>query len=146
MFLGGKFIFGKRFSFLGMLLGKFKRQKGRFSMRKKSYKGKCIKRTIEKSSDVCRTYDSVQLSALDFLNDCDEIKEIRCNVPLDSVETKEYTTDFLCVKIDGDLMVRECTFRKLLQKPLTAKLLDLSRVYWLRHGVSDWGIIIDAEK
>lgn len=115
-------------------------------MRKKSYKGKCIKRTIKKSSDVCRTYDSVQLSALDFLNDCGEIKEIRCNVTLDSVETKEYTTDFLCVKIDGDLMVRECTFRKLLQKPLTAKLLDLSRVYWLRHGVSDWGIIIDAEK
>ena len=43
-------------------------------------------------------------------------------------------------------MVMECVQRKYLQKPMTVKLLDISRDYWLKHGVSDWGIVIDAEK
>lgn len=42
-------------------------------------------------------------------------------------------------------MVRECVFRKFLMKPLTVKLLDASREYWLRHGVTDWGLVIDEE-
>jgi hypothetical protein len=37
-------------------------------------------------------------------------------------------------------------FRKHLTKPMTVNLLDASREYWLRHGVSDWGIVIDEEK
>ena len=48
-------------------------------------------------------------------------------------------------KADGDLMVRECVFRKFLTKPMTVKLLDASRDYWLNHGVSDWGMVIDEE-
>ena len=43
-------------------------------------------------------------------------------------------------------MVRECVFRKFLTKPMTVKLLDASRDYWLKHGVSDWGVVIDEEK
>ena len=42
-------------------------------------------------------------------------------------------------------MVRECIERKLLQKPMTIRLLDCSREYWKTHGVSDWGIVIDEE-
>ena len=42
-------------------------------------------------------------------------------------------------------MVRECVFRKFLKKPMTVKLLDASRDYWLNHGVSDWGLVIDEE-
>ncbi len=42
-------------------------------------------------------------------------------------------------------MVRECVFRKFLMKPMTVKLLDASREYWLRHGVMDWGVVIDEE-
>ena len=42
-------------------------------------------------------------------------------------------------------MVRECVFRKYLMKPKTVKLLDASREYWFRKGISDWGLIIDAE-
>ena len=44
------------------------------------------------------------------------------------------------------MMVRECVQRKHLMKPMTVKLLDDSREYWLRHGVSDWGLVIDEEK
>lgn len=29
---------------------------------------------------------------------------------------------------------------------MTVKLLDISREYWLSRGVSDWGLVVDAEK
>jgi hypothetical protein len=43
-------------------------------------------------------------------------------------------------------MVRECVFRKKLSLPRTCKLLDLSREYWRRRGIEDWGIVVEAEK
>ena len=114
-------------------------------MRKKNFKGRCEKRKIGKCADVCRTYDAIQYTCADLLQACDEVAEIRCNVLLDGMTDGEYTSDFVCVKSDGDLMVRECVFRKFLMKPLTVKLLDNSREYWLRHGVTDWGLVIDEE-
>ena len=114
-------------------------------MRKKNFKGRCEKRLIDKCAEVCRTYDVVQYACADLLQADDGIKEIRCNVLLDGLDIGEYTSDFVCVKSDGDLMVRECVFRRLLMKPLTVKLLDTSRDYWLRHGVTDWGLVIDEE-
>lgn len=115
-------------------------------MRKKGYKGRCQKRTLSKSKDICRTYDEIQYAYADILQNDNEIKEIRCNVLLEGLAEGEYTSDFVCVKISGDLIVRECVYRKFLAKPMTVKLLDASREYWLRHGVSDWGIVIDEEK
>lgn len=114
-------------------------------MRKKNFKGRCEKRMIEKCGEVCKTYDAIQYAYADLLQANDEIKEIRCNVLLDGLDAGEYTSDFVCVKSDGDLMVRECVFRKFLMKPMTVKLLDASREYWLRHGVMDWGVVIDEE-
>lgn len=114
-------------------------------MRKKNFKGRCEKRKIDKCAGVCRTYDAIQYAYADLLQASDEIKEIRCNVPLDGLDIGEYTSDFVCTKANGDLMVRECVFRKFLMKPLTVKLLDASREYWLRHGVIDWGLVIDEE-
>lgn len=115
-------------------------------MRKKGYKGRCEKRVLDKCKGVCRTYDAIQAAYADILQACDEVKEIRCNVLLEGFAEGEYTTDFVCVKTDDDLMVRECVFRKLLMKPRTVRLLDASREYWLRHGVTDWGLVIDAEE
>lgn len=115
-------------------------------MRKKNYKGRCEKRTLSKCKEVCKTYDAIQAAYAEVLQECDEVKEIRCNVLLDGLEIGGYTSDFVCVKLNGDLMVRECVFRKFLMKPMTVKLLDASREYWLNHGVSDWGLVIDAEK
>lgn len=112
-------------------------------MRKKNFKGRCDKRVVDKCVEVCRTYDAIQYAFADLLAASDGVKEIRCNVLLDGLDLGEYTSDFICVKADNDLMVRECVFRKLLMKPLTVKLLDASREYWLRHGVTDWGLVID---
>lgn len=115
-------------------------------MRKKNYKGRCVKKSVSKAKDICRTYDEIQLSYLDVLQGNPDIQEIHCNIPLDGSELGEYTTDYMCVKSDNDLMVRECVFQKLLPKPKTAKLLDASRVYWLKRGITDWGLVVDAEK
>ena len=109
-------------------------------MRKKNYKGRCEKRAISKSKDVCRTFDPIQYAYADVLQASEDIKEIRCNVSMDGLSTGKYTSDFVCVKTSGDLLVRECVNRKFLTKPLTVKLLDDSRLYWLRRGVTDWGI------
>lgn len=115
-------------------------------MRKKGYKGRCEKRTLIKSKEVCRLFDAIQSAYADILQDSIEIKEIRCNVLLNGLAEGDYTSDFVCVKADNDLVVRECVYRKYLTKPMTVKLLDMSREYWLNHGVSDWGLVIDAEK
>lgn len=93
-----------------------------------------------------RAYSDIQAAYAERLEKGDAVKEFQCNVLLDGLEEGEYTSDFLCVKADGDFMVRECVERKFLMKPRTVKLLDASRNYWLRHGVKDWGLVIDAEK
>ena len=115
-------------------------------MRKTGYKGRTEKRILSKCKDVCRTYDTIQFAYADILQADESITEIRCNVLLDGLPEGEYTSDFVCIKTDGDIMVRECVQRRYLMKPMTVKLLDASREYWLRHGVADWGLIINAEK
>lgn len=101
-------------------------------MRKKNFKGRCEKITVTKSKSICKTYDDLQRSYLEKLE-----------AVLDSLP--DYMSDFVCVKNDGGLMVRECVYRKFLTKPMTVKLLDDSRNYWRNHGVEDWGLVIDAE-
>lgn len=113
-------------------------------MIKKNYKGRCIKKSVNKSKEICRTYNALQLAYLEKLQANEIITEIQCNIPLDG-EIGEYNTDFLCRKSNGDLLVRECVYRKHLLKPLTVKLLEASRIYWLNRGVDDWGLVIDAE-
>ena len=115
-------------------------------MIKKNFKGRCRKWKLEKCKDVMRAYSDIQAAYAERLEKGDEVKEFQCNVLLDGLEEGEYTSDFLCVKADGDFMVRECVERKFLMKPRTVKLLDASRNYWLRHGVKDWGLVIAAEK
>ena len=60
------------------------------------------------------------------------VKEFRCQVLLEGLEIGEYCSDFVATKMDDELMVRECVYRKHLSKPMTAKLLDASRNYWRR--------------
>ena len=115
-------------------------------MRKKNYKGRCEKRALSKCKEICRTYDDIQFAYADMLQQNDSITEIRCNVLLDGLELGQYTTDFVSVKADNYLMVRECVSRKFLTKPLTVKLLDISRDYWSKHGVTDWGIVTNDEE
>ena len=93
-------------------------------MRKKNYKGRCEKRKLSKCEGVCKTYDALQYVYADMLEIDNDIVEIRCNVQLEGMD---YTSDFLCGKANGEYMVRECVYRKLLIKPMTIKMLESSR-------------------
>lgn len=115
-------------------------------MRKRNFKGRCQKQSLSKSKEVCRTYDPIQSMYAEKLEESPEIQEIRCNVLLEGLEEGEYTSDFVCVKKNGDLMVRECLQRDRLTKPMNAKLLNASRNYWIKRGVADWGIVVNAEE
>lgn len=113
-------------------------------MRKKNYKGRCEKKYVSKCDSICKTYDPIQAAYVDLLDSNPDIEEIKCNVILDGDEAGEYMTDIVCTKSNGELLVRECVSMKILLRPLTGKLLDMSRTYWLRRGVTDWGIVVDA--
>lgn len=114
-------------------------------MRKMGFKGRCQKISLSKSKEICRTYDPIQEKYAEKLEESLEIQEIRCNVPLEGLEEGEYTSDFVCIKTNGDLMVRECLQRDRLTKPMNVKLLNASRNYWIKRGVADWGLIINAK-
>lgn len=122
--------------------------KGGVSLKKKSYKGtRCEKRTMSKCADgVARTYNAIESKYAERLEGNPNVKEFRCQVLLEGLELGEYCSDFVAVKVNGDLMVRECVYRKHLMKPMTAKLLDASRNYWMRRGVTDWGIVVDKKE
>lgn len=149
---GQKSVFGE-FPIFGICFGKSDlgmweklQQIQEVLMRKVSYKGRCEKKSLKKCKEVCRTYDPIQSKYADVLEESVDIQEIRCNVPLEGAKESDYMTDFVCVKSGGDLMVRECLTRNRLTKPLNVKLLDMSRNYWTKRGVADWGIVINAEE
>ena len=105
-------------------------------MRKKNYKGRCEKRAIKKCESICKTYDPIQSAFVTILDNRNDIAEIQCNVELDG-DAADFTTDIVAVMTDGELMVRECVSRKILPRPLTIKMLDLSQTYWMKKGVKD---------
>ena len=61
-------------------------------MRKKNYKGRCEKKTIDKCKTVCKTYDPIQSAYVDILDDRNDVAEIKCNVELDG-DAADFTTD-----------------------------------------------------
>ena len=116
-------------------------------MKKVDYKGRVIKRQLSKCKDICRSYSEIQDDYARFLQINDDVKAFSCNVQLtDDPETESYTSDFVITLADGTLRVRECVYRKHLERPSTARLLDLSKEYWLSKGVVDRGIVVDVIK
>ena len=106
-------------------------------------KGRCEKRILSKSDEVCRFYSDLQSKYADKLDSDNGIKQIHCNVYLCNTE---YMSDFLCTRKNGDVFIRECVERRFLNKPMTIKMLDISRNYWLNHGIEDWGIVTNVEE
>lgn len=114
-------------------------------VRNKNQKTRCEKQMLPKVEGIFKSYDKVQSAGAVYLSKQEDIENIRCNVDSAVIDGVAYTTDFIYEKKDGTLAVRECVFRKLITKPKTVKLLDASRSFWMKRGVMDWGIIIDAD-
>ncbi len=114
-------------------------------MRKKNYKGRCEKRTVAKCEGICKTFDKLQSRMVDILSEDRSVKNVRCNVLMDGTD---YTSDIVCVMEDESIVIYECCYRNLLNRPTNAKLLQQSREYWLKHGIQeeDWRLVVDAEK
>lgn len=114
-------------------------------MRTTGQKGRRVKKVLSKCNDIVRTYDNIQTAYADAVQADDSVKSFSCNVPIEVADGASYTTDFLCQKTDGSYMVRECVFRKQLYYPKICKQLDMSRVYWLNKGITDWAIVVEKE-
>ena len=109
-------------------------------------KDRCTKKKYSKCDEVARLFDKIQIAFADALEADDSVESFVCNVVLDGLEEGEFTSDFVAVRKDGEYMVRECVWRKKLSLPRTAKLLSESYDYWMRRGVTDWGIVIEKEE
>ena len=59
-------------------------------MRKKNYKGRCEKQSLDKFTTVCKTYEPLQTAYANILANSKDIVEARCNVVLDDDTCSEY--------------------------------------------------------
>lgn len=106
-----------------------------------------IKKKLSKSKNVFYAYTELQFKYGLYLDSLDSVLEITSNVKLLGLELGDtFTTDFVVTKSNGQLMVRECVDRYKLNKPLTMKMLDASRNYWLSKGIKDWGIVVSVNQ
>ena len=48
-------------------------------MRKKNFKGRCEKRSLDKFTTICKTYDPIQTAYANILVENKDISEVRCS-------------------------------------------------------------------
>ena len=119
-------------------------------MRNKGAKVAILKLSLDKCEGTCITYSKIQYEYAKKLNDDKNIIKIRANIELEAFHDEKYpnrvyTSDFICTKKNGEIMVRECIDRKSINRPMMIRLLDESKKYWRDHGVSDWGSVVNAK-
>ena len=115
-------------------------------MRNSNSRGKTLKKKLNKCKKVFYAYSELQYEYGTHLDMDDDLVEIRCNVKRPGCSVgDEYTSDFVCVKKNGEIMVRECVERSKFLRPSTCKLLDASRNYWLSKGIIDWSVVISGK-
>lgn len=113
-------------------------------MHNSNTRSKTLKKKLGKCKNIFYAHSNLQFEYGNNLDLNDDIVEIKCNVKLTGCELGDsYTSDFVCIKRSGETMVRECVERSKLTKPLTCKMLDSSRNYWLSKGIDDWGIVLN---
>ena len=114
-------------------------------MRNSNTRVSTIKKSLPKCVGVFYAYNLLQNKYGELLSNRDDVLEFKANIRLiDFSLGDSYTTDFIITTIDGKTLVRECVSKGKLLKPMTIKLLDASRAYWLSKGIKDWGIVVDV--
>lgn len=116
-------------------------------MRNKNTHSVTLKKKLNKCKGIFHAYNGLQYKYGEYLDGNSDISEIQCNVPIECSEIEgSFTTDFYCVKTNGDILVRECVYKEKLLRPQVIKALDASRDYWLSKGINDWGIVLNESK
>ncbi len=114
-------------------------------MRNSKTRTATIKSKLPKCSSIFYAFSELQHKYGEQLSKRNDVLEFKANVKLDGFPLGDtYTTDFVITTTDGKTLIRECVYKDKLLKPLTIKLLDASREYWLSNGCKEWGIVIDA--
>lgn len=112
-------------------------------MRNTNTKGKTMTRALAKCNKSFIAYNEVQWAYAEVLENDDDIAEIKCNVKLLGFELGDnYSTDFVCSKKSGELLIVETVLKKHLLKPMNCRLLDGSRRYWMGRGVTDFRLVV----
>ena len=113
-------------------------------MRNSKTHSQTIKCKLPKCSSVFYAYSELQHKYGELLSQRNDVLEFKANVKLEDFPLGDsYTTDFVITTKDGKTLIRECVYKDKLLKPLSIKLLDASREYWLSRGWSNWGIVVD---
>ena len=81
------------------------RRKKKITLKNKNFKGRCEKRTFGKCKEVCKTYNPIQAAYAEMLQEDITIEKFNCNVPLDGLEIGDYTSDFVCTRTNGEIIV-----------------------------------------
>lgn len=100
-------------------------------MRKKNFKGRCEKRSLDKFTTICKTYDPIQTAYANILVENKDISEVRCNVILDG-DCGEYMSEI----VDSDALDPGC-FGCSAHFPVQTVLCDgedpVGRMYSIQH-------------
>lgn len=112
-------------------------------MRNTHTRCKTYTRSLKKCKKRFIAYNDTQWKYSYALEEDESIVDIIPNIKLLGLELGDnYTSDFLCSKKDKSLLVIECVDIRYILKPLTCKMLDASREYWLKKGVTDFRLVI----
>lgn len=112
-------------------------------MRNTNTKGKTMTRSLTKCNKRFIAYNEVQWAYAEVLEKDDDIAEIKCNVKLLGFELGDnYSTDFVCSKNNGELLIVETVPKKHLLKPMNCRLLDCSHRYWMNRGATDFRLVV----
>ena len=114
-------------------------------MRNSNTRTSTTKIKLPKCKNIFYAYNDLQLKYGELLSKRNDVQEFKANVKLDGFSLGDsYTTDFVIITNDGKTVIRECVYKDKILKPLTIKLLDASREYWIARGFKDWGIVVNA--
>lgn len=124
-------------------------------MNKTANKSRDIKFFSPKNGKTITVHTAVAKRFCDTLEKDDQVKSYQTNVELVNWQEKcsivglrtsyvntQWSSDFLIIKADDSVMVRELMSLEDLKKKSEIEKLEISRRYWKVAHVSDWGIIL----
>jgi len=111
----------------------------------KTHTSATFKKKLPKCSTIFYAYSDLQRKYGELISKREDVIEFKANVKLEKFPLGEsFTTDFLITTTSGT-EIREIIYRNQLFKKSKLEQLSASRAYWREKGITNWGIVVDAE-